>query len=146
VGAPRLKLELPFATAADIEAAVAQFEAGALPYAHWTHRAHLAVALVYAHRHAYDAALIRIRDHINAYNRICGQPDGYNETVTVLFLRKVFAEASGARALPALPEELARLATLCTAEWVYRHYSKERVWSAEAKARWLAPDLNPLDF
>jgi hypothetical protein len=142
---PRRKLELPFATAADIEAAVAQFEACTLPYEHWTHRAHLAVALVYARRHAYDVALTRIRDHINAYNRTCGQADGYNETVTVLFLRKVFAEAARPNALE-LPEELARLATLCTAQWVYRYYSKERVWSAEAKAQWLAPDLAPLDF
>jgi hypothetical protein len=42
------KEELPLATDDAIMEAVALFETCSLPYRHWTHRAHLAVAIRYA--------------------------------------------------------------------------------------------------
>ena len=55
------KEELPLATDDEILEAVSQFENCSLPYKHWTHRAHLAVAIRYAWLYDYDTALERIR-------------------------------------------------------------------------------------
>jgi len=141
------KVELPFLTDAEIEAAFAQFEALTLPYHHWTHRAHLAVALVYARHYPLAEAITRVREGIQRYNAISGgPPDGYNETITVLFMRKVHAEANGPAAHPALADELSRLTTLCTLDWACSYFSRDRLLSADAKQQWLEPDLRVLDF
>ncbi len=82
-----------------------------------------------------------MRQQINAYNQARGNPDGYNETVTTMFLRKIAAE--GKRSCLESHAELKRLEEICSIEWLYQFYSRERVWSAEAKRSWVEPDLQP---
>jgi hypothetical protein len=88
---PRRKIDVPFADDAEIAKLVEQCEPASWPYERWTHRAHLAVGLKYALAMPFDAALDRIRHHITLYNRACGDPNGYNETITILFLRRISA-------------------------------------------------------
>lgn len=143
---PRRKVDVPFANDAEIAKFVEQFEAATWPYERWTHRAHLAVGLVYARAMPFDAALNHMRKHINHYNQSCGDPAGYNETVTILFLRKIasaYCDPNDPRPLHVLVEELARN---CSVNWLYQYYSKDRIWSAAAKHTWIEPDRQPLDF
>ena len=41
--------------------------------------------------------------------------------------------------------DVAALAAACDMAWVRRHYSAERLESAEAKAGWVEPDQRALD-
>ena len=48
---------------------------------------------------------------MHSYNTECEDPAGYNETVTILFLRKIFSSFSqpnDSRTLPEVVEELVR--------------------------------------
>ena len=125
------KLDIPFAGDAEIIDMVAQFEACRWPYSRWTHRAHLGVALCYLKQYPFAQALDRIRYHIPLYNRTCGDPDGYHDTITVLFMRRVnqFLGNNPQTALTTAVEELVKA---CDMQWPLRYYSPERLWSAPA--------------
>lgn len=140
------KTELPLAQDSEIESLVSRFEACQLPYEHWTHRAHLAVAVMYLRQHTFENALARTRERIQAYNHHCGDPDGYNETVTRMFLRKIHAETERSHRGLTMHEEVAELSRICTVAWLYRYYSAELIWSDAAKSGWVEPDGQKIDF
>jgi hypothetical protein len=142
---PRRKVDVPFESDAEVDEFVRLFELCDLPYERWTHRGHLAVAAFYLTRYALSEATDRARAGIRRYNVARGDPAGYHETITVIFMRLV------ARELTAVgPEGVARLvddlAARCGVDWLYRYYSPERLWSAEARAGLVPPDIRPLDF
>lgn len=142
----REKIDHPFATDAEVTAMVERFEGCRLPYPQWTHRAHLGVALCYLRDQPYEAALARVRHHIPLYNRTCGDPAGYHDTITVLFLRRVAGYLRDHPECPPLAEAVEELAAECDMRWPLRYYSPERLWSPEARAGWVEPDVRPLDF
>jgi hypothetical protein len=134
------------ATEAAIERLVRDFESLALPCAHWTHSAHLAVAVAYLRRLGFEAALEQLRLRINAFNRACGNPDGYNETLTILFLRRIAAELSAEGEAAPMTALVARLERLCPSDWVAQYYSPERIASPQARQSWVEPDRRALEF
>lgn len=140
------KIELPLDSEASLDDLVVAFESCSLPCHHWTHRAHLAVAVIYVRRWSFDDALARTRDRIHAYNRNCGNSTGYNETVTRLYLMRLHYDFGHGIASEDSADELARATESYGVDWLYRYYSKARVWSAEAAEGWVSPDLNPVDF
>lgn len=142
---PRVKVDVSFSSDDEIADLVLQFEAGTWPYERWTHRAHLAVGLSYLRALPFDEALARIRQQIQKYNQLCGDPNGYHETITVLFLRKIAAAQASNHDLP-LHRLTAELADQCAMDWIYRYYSRSRIWSPEAKRAWVEPDVTSLDF
>jgi hypothetical protein len=140
-----IKRDLPLDSDDAVRALVAGFESCTLPYAHWTHRAHLAVAATYLADADPEAALARLRAGIQRYNRLCGDPAGYNETVTRLYVRRIAATLADVTRLP-LHARIARLAAAYPLGWMYAFFSRERIWSDAAKRGWIEPDLRPLDF
>ena len=140
------KPDLPLASEAEIVELVEAFETGTLPYVHWTHRAHLAVAIRYVRTMSFEKALDRIRDRIGAYNDCCGDPAGYNETITRLYLMRLRQDADQGIAEADMAAELRRACARYGLDWLYQHYSKSRIWSSEAAAGWIEPDRSPLDF
>lgn len=140
------KIELPLADESAIVELVAAFESCILPCVHWTHRAHLAVAVIYARRWNFEDALDRARDRIQAYNVECGNSTGYNETVTRLYLMRLIYDYDHGLAASDSAMELARAAGSYGVDWLYRFYSKDRIWSAEAAGGWVEPDLRSIDF
>ena len=142
----RPKLDLPFPTDDSLAELVEKFEACTWPYERWTHRAHLGVGTWYLSRMSHDEALLRIRHHIQLYNRTVGDPTGYHETITRLFLRRIarkLKERNDATSLPQIVDELHRD---CDMAWILRYYSSARVWSPEARREWMEPDVRELDF
>src|SRR5688500_894511 len=127
------------------------FEDLSLPFAQWTHRAHVKVAYLYLRSHPFDEALVRIRRAIKAYNAANHVPDGptsgYNETTTHAFLQLVAATMSaydsvlttdGADAVcDAHPQ-------LMTRHVLPLYYSPERRMHPLAKTQVVEPDLAPL--
>ncbi|MFL5328942.1 MAG: hypothetical protein ACJ8C4_08490 [Gemmataceae bacterium] len=146
MGASRVKIDHPFVTDAEVTDMVARFEACDWPYPRWTHRAHLGVALCYLRDYPFDEALARVRHHIPLYNRTRGDPAGYHDTLTVLFLRRVARYLRDKPVCPPLAAAVEELAAECDMRWPLRYYSLERLWSAEARAGWVEPDVRPLDF
>ncbi len=87
-----------------------------------------------------------MRERINAYNQVRGNPNGYNETITVLFLRKISAERKRDHCSDTMSEAVARLERLCPVDWLDQFYSRERIESPQARQVWLPPDRKELDF
>ncbi len=124
------------------------FQTQRLPSSAWTHRAHLRVAFLHARRYAFDEAHMLIRVGIIRLNATHGLVEtaarGYHETLTRSWLALVAAASrehpsldDSRRFVDACEETLAKDAPL-------RHYSRERVSSLEARARFVEPDLEPL--
>ena len=127
-----------------------RFEDCTLPREEWTHAAHLTVALWHLLQFDWPEAVTRVRAGIRRYNAAHGilttPTGGYHETLTLFWLRTVRAfleaERNEARALVHLANELA---TTHDKSLPLAHYTCERLFSPEARAVWVEPDLKPLD-
>jgi hypothetical protein len=139
------KIDVPFRTQAEIDDMVAQFEKCQWPYARWTHRAHLAVAVTYLQRYAFDEALRLLRQNIQQYNRTCGDPHGYHETITVVFMRLVDRFLDGRTRDGDSAALVAQLAEQYGMSTLFTYYSPGRLWSPEARVSWVEPDRKPLE-
>jgi hypothetical protein len=121
-----------------------------LPKAEWTHEAHLRVGLWHLLRHSPDVALDLLRERISRYNVACGvantDSSGYHESITrfyVWLIARFVENADRNRPIDELADELVR--DHGDRELPLRHWSKERLMSAEARRGWMQPDLRPLD-
>ena len=141
-----------FATDAAVRSVGDRMLARTLPKAEWTHEAHLATTLwLIAERP--DILPERDLPHlIRAYNESVGgvnsDTEGYHETITQTYIRAIRAVL--ARTDPALPLVDKVNALLKAPEgrrdWPLRFYSRERLFSAEARRRFVEPDgRSPLD-
>ena len=118
-----------------------------LPRADWTHEAHLA-ATTYLLTRRPDVNLDReLRSIISGYNESVGgvndDTQGYHETITRVFLHGVrlfLAEASPDEPLHELVNELL-LSPMGRRDWPLRFYSAERLFSVEARRKFVTPDL-----
>lgn len=134
---------LPWRSA--LESFIADFEACRLPKPRWTHQAHLAVGLWYLNHHAYEEALVIVRQRIHAYNESVGTANtdsgGYHETLTRLYLQGIAAHID-ARGPEPLLESLAQLlqSPMVRSEWPLSLYTRERLFSVEARRGWVEPD------
>jgi len=139
-----------FRTAEEVLALVRRFEDCTLPRAEWTHAAHLTVALWHLLQYDPAEATERVRRGIERYNAAHGivatPTGGYHETLTLFWLRVVRTFLEGgrneARSLVSLANELAADADR---ELPLRHYTRARLFSTEARASWVEPDLKPLE-
>ena len=133
-------------TEQEIEEFIRDFEACRLPKVRWTHDAHLLVGLWYLTHHSPDDALSLVRQRIRAHNEAVGTGNtarrGYHETLTRFFLRGIAAhlDAHRGKSLPACFAAL-RQSPLARKDWPLRFYTPERLFSAEARAGWLEPDV-----
>jgi hypothetical protein len=120
------------------------FSRSRLPEKEWTHRAHLRVAWLFSRDHPLDDAHVLMRVGIIRLNAFHGLVEttsrGYHETITRVWLVIVrslmqrAAHESSEAFVDAWASELGKDALL-------RHYSRERLMSVEARARFVEPDL-----
>ncbi len=151
MSAPAAEPLHPFDEAAEVLSLVARFEDATLRQAEWTHAAHLTMALWYASRLPYDAALEAMRDGILRLNQAHGvvttPARGYHETITRFYMQVicgyVASEENGVESDWA--ERVNRLLRRYGArDLPLRHYSKDRLMSVEARFGWVEPDLRPI--
>ena len=125
------------------------FLACTLPKAEWTHEAHLATTLWLIVERP-DIVPERDLPHlIRRYNESVGgvnsDSEGYHETITQVFLAAIrdhLAERSGGEGL--VPSVNALLAgERGRRDWPLRIYSRERLFSVEARCEFIEPDLRP---
>jgi len=132
----------------DTEHLAREFKARTLPKPEWTHEAHLKVGLWHVLRHPGEA-LDLLRERIRLYNESTGVANtptsGYHETITRFYLGLIadyLAAGDSRRPIDELAAGL--LATMGERDLPLRYYSRERLFSSEARLGWLAPDLQPL--
>ncbi len=138
-----------YAAAGEIESLVHGFEKCTLAWTLWTHAAHLTVALWHLLQLDWPEATAHVRRGIKRYNAAHGVAStptgGYHETLTLFWLRTVRAfleaERNEARALVHLANELA---ATHDKSLPLSYYTRERLFSPEARATWVEPDLKPL--
>lgn len=137
-------------TEPEIDAFLTAFESGTLPKARWTHGAHLLTGACYVHKLGEAAAIDRMRECVRRYNEAVGghntDTSGYHETITVAWIKlltKLLRDSA-----PIGRAEFARLAVERFERdrgILQRHYDFDLVSSDEARKRWVAPTLAPLD-
>jgi hypothetical protein len=135
---------------ADIEHLGEGLLACTLPRDEWTHEAHLA-ATTYLLTRRPDLDLDReLPGIIRRYNESVGgvnsDTEGYHETITRTFLHGVrlfLGEANGDEPLHELVNELL-LSPMGRRDWPLRFYSSARLFSVEARRRFVRPDIAAL--
>ncbi len=121
-----------------------------LPKAEWTHAAHFAAAFWLLTRPDVDAETA-MPDLIRAYNEATGVPNtdtsGYHETITLASLRAARAWLA-ARPHASLASALSDLLASPhgRSDWLLAHWTKARLFSADARRGWVESDLQPLPF
>jgi hypothetical protein len=122
------------------------FEERTLPKSEWTHAAHLVVGLYYCYHHPLGVAKNLMSDGIYWLNDAHGTPNtetsGYHETITIFWLRTVanYLEKTGRDAgLAALANGL--IAFCSDTNLPLKYYSRERLFSTEARMNYVEPDL-----
>jgi hypothetical protein len=116
-----------------------------LPRPEWTHPAHLVFATALLAEEGLAGAEAAAPDLIRAYNVSVGgvndDTQGYHHTLTLFFLRAVdgFLSDCSARGLGA--KATALLASdLAAPDYPLRFYTRERLFSVDARRGWVAPD------
>ena len=140
----------PFGSKAEIRDLVDAFERSTLAGPTWNHRAHLVVALWYLVHHGPDEGGERVRAGIQQLNAASGVPQtpsgGYHETITRFYLWAIDRHVRDA-----LPDSsMVDLANALIATWgdknrPLEYYSRDRLFSWEARTGWVEPDLKELD-
>jgi GNAT superfamily N-acetyltransferase len=127
------------------------FEACTLPFAQWTHRAHVKVGYLYLRQYPFDEAMRRVRASIKAYNAAHNTPEspvrGYNETTTRAFLQLIAATISACdktHPVTTADEFCDKHPQLMTPNVLRLFYSPHHRMHPLAKLRFIEPDLAPL--
>lgn len=120
-----------------------------LPKDRWTHAAHLAATLRLVRTR--DAGLERdlpgiIRSYNVAVGGVNDDHNGYHETITQAYLAAIRGFAAALPTATGDGEAVVRLleTPLGDKAWPLAHWSRERLFSVEARRAWVEPDLEPL--
>jgi hypothetical protein len=101
------------------------FEGGRVAPADFHHADHLRLALAYlTESRSVEEATERMAASLKAFARSAGKAEKYHHTLTIVWLRLV--------------------ARLLDTQLPLAHYSHDRLFSADARERWIEPDLRPL--
>ena len=120
-----------------------------LPKEHWTHEAHLIGALCLIRDFGLAEAETKMPDMIRSFNIAKGgvntDEEGYHQTLTVLYLRILAKFYADNQHMP--------FAQLCKAalnapigerSYPLGYYTKEILFSVDARRHWVEPNLKPL--
>jgi hypothetical protein len=86
-----------------------------------------------------------VRDGIRRYNASQGNSTGYHETITLAWLAVIGRFLEGRDESRSVADLSAELLEECgDKDHLLRYYSRDRLFSEEARARWVPPDLAPI--
>lgn len=123
--------------------------AASLPKPEWTHEAHLAACTWLVSERADIHPESELPQIIRSYNVAAGGENtdhaGYHETLTQLYIKGVRGFLAGCAAEGLRGKVNAMLTSeMGPRDWPLRFYSRERLFSVEARRQWIEPDLAPI--
>lgn len=138
-----------YRTLGEIENLIRSFKECTLPRKHWTHQAHLVVALWYLFHYSEIEASNSIRAGILRYNAAVGAPttlnSGYHETLTLFWIRIISNFLAGEGSNKSLVNLANKLIQIYDKKNLpFEYYSRDRLMSWEARTNWIEPDLKPV--
>ncbi|WP_226698995.1 hypothetical protein [Qipengyuania gaetbuli] len=120
-----------------------------LPRAEWTHEAHFALALEILRHRPGLAGGESFRTIITRLNEAHGTPNtdssGYHHTITLASLHateRLLDTRRGAQLAEVLRDLMS--GPLGRSDWILAHWSRDRLFSVDARRDWVEPDLAPL--
>lgn len=123
---------------------VKAFESGTISRDEWKHAEHLVVALYYLSHHDFETSLRMMRDGIfnllKAFGVDLTKEMPYHETMTVFWIRTVY-DFKNSKDGASMPEICSELIEKCDKDYPLRFYSRELLFSDEARARFVEADL-----
>ena len=124
---------------------VRSFEDATVKHDDWKHAEHLVVALYYLTRHDLDTAYEKMRGGIlnllvKGFGVDLTKEMPYHETITLFWMRTV-AEFNGSKNGASLLEKANEVAYKWDKDYPLNFYTRERLFSDEARARFIEPDL-----
>jgi hypothetical protein len=119
-------------------------EQATYPREEFSHRAHLRLGWLCLREHGFEEGLGRIRTTIRRYATAVGAAGKYHETITRLWAEHMQAALEATPRLSTFDGFLEAHPELLNSGLMERHYRKETLASAEAKASWVPPDREPL--
>ena len=138
-----------FKTEKNISNLVEGFKSRTLPAAHWTHEAHLITGLWFNYNYSELEAICFLRSGIISYNISSGGENtpekGYHETLTLFWCRILnnFIKINEGLSLIDLCDKFLK-SRWSSKELPLEYYSREVLFSLEARATWIAPNLRNL--
>ena len=127
----------------DDEAFVAAFHSGRIANQNFHHRDHLRLAWVQIHRLGLGPASEAVTSEIRAFATRHGSADRYNDTMTRFWLMLV-GLAIGRHSTLTFDQLIAAEPHLLDKTLPFKHWSRERLTTREARASWVGPDLRPM--
>jgi len=130
----------------EIEILISQFEARTLPKSSWTHQAHLTTGMFYLYRYSFYEALCIMKAKIITYNEASGgvnsSTGGYHETLTIFWLKTLekFLVERRHESLFEICNAFLE-SSLSSKELPFQFYPREKLLSVEARATWIAPEV-----
>jgi hypothetical protein len=121
------------------------FETGRIQPAQFDHRAHVRLVYCYLVEHDTVTAADRMRAALHGFLARHGvEPGKYHETLTRAWTMAVrhFMERTGAAR--SADDFMAQHPALLDPAIMLTHYSAARLFSAEARARWVEPDVDAI--
>jgi hypothetical protein len=132
----------------DDETFLTQFEAGTWPLESMHHREHVRLAYLYLCRYPFDAATANIRASIKAFNAAHNVPEGldrgYHETMTQAWMYLVHCTLEEFGRAESSDAFVDKHTQLLSKRALLFFYSKDHIMSADAKQRFVEPDLSAL--
>ena len=127
----------------DVESTYQRFCSCTLPFDAWTHEAHLLVCWRDLRERTPDESLVFLRQAIRSYNDTVGtvnsDSSGYHETLTVFYVAAISSLAAQAF------DQVIR-SPLTERNAPLRYWTPARLFSVEARRRWIEPDIAALGF
>ncbi len=122
-----------------------------VPKAEWTHEAHFAATLWLLSHRPFAEVVRDLPGYIRTYNESVGGANtdtaGYHETITQASIRAANAFLAEHRAHDLYAVCNALMASpLGRSDWPLAYWSRERLFSVDARRAWVEPDLLPLPF
>ncbi len=124
---------------------VRSFEDATIPHDDWKHAEHLVVALYYLTHHDIETAYGKMRSGIlnlleHGFKVDLTKEMPYHETITLFWMRTV-AEYNAAKNGTSLLEKANEVAYKWDTEYPLKFYSRELLFSDEARARFVPGDI-----
>lgn len=144
------KMSIPrFKTEEEIAKIVSTFEDATISRDNWKHAEHLIVALVYLEHNDLSVATEKMRAGIfnlltNGFGVDLEKEMPYHETITVFWMRTVFAFSLMNKELPLL-ERANSLVEAFDKDYPLEFYSREKLFCDEARTNFIEPDIRTGD-